>query len=407
MVGEDSLWFKRNNEAVYPVLTESSETDVIVVGAGIAGLTAAYLLKQSGLKVVVLEKELIGSGTTGHTTGKVSSQHNLCYHYLTKKHGEQTARAYGQMNQAALAKMDEIITKHHIDCDWARDDNYVYTTKPDDTKIYKDEAEAAAKLGLPAEFVTDSELPFKITGAVKFSNQAKINAAKYLLGLASLVDGSGSYVFENSRASLMIGGKHPYVKSRGKTIRAKYVLVTTKVPALPLMSRGNYCALEYPQNSYIIAGETQHQFNGMYISPDKNNYSILPMIVGGTPKLLVGGENHLPGIGGGASRHYRRLAAYAKEKFGMEQVQLQWHSRDYLGYDYLPIVGPLNPWSKRIFTATALMKWGLTNGTAAGMVLHDLTTGTDNQYSHMLRPYRASLITSIPSASLKYLQRNR
>jgi glycine/D-amino acid oxidase-like deaminating enzyme len=61
----------------YPSLNEDIEVDVVIVGAGIAGLTAAYVLKQSGRTVAVLEKNTIGSGTTSKTTGKVTSQHNV------------------------------------------------------------------------------------------------------------------------------------------------------------------------------------------------------------------------------------------------------------------------------------------------------------------------------------------
>lgn len=383
-------------EAHYPLLTEDTSTDTVIIGAGIAGLTTAYLLKKAGHKVIVLEKDIVGAGVSGHTTGKITSQHNLTYAKLTDRLGKHTAQVYGEANQAALARVADIIATEKIDCDWSRDDNYVYTTEESEVQQLRDEAQAAQNIGLPASFGTDTPLPFPTRGAVKFSGQAKFHVRKYLLALAQIIDGDGSAIFENTKALGFRYGSPGIVRTSSAKVTAKNIVVATNVPTFPLMARGTYCALEYPMQSYIVAGRPAKQMGGMYISPDSNHYSILPIKSGNDDLLLIGGEGHIPGTRFSSNKCYQRLADYAERHFGITNIEYKWSHRDYLGYDDMPIIGTLYPWSKHTYTATGFMKWGLTNGTMASMILTDLITGRNNPWAATFSPHRAKLIASIP-----------
>src|SRR5665213_2493852 len=336
-----SFWQASYPESVYPKLTDGIEVDVVVVGAGITGLTTAYLLKQAGYTVVVLDKATIGGGTTGRTTGKVTSQHNLIYTDLQKRLGTQKAKLYGQANQVAVELVEKIIRQEKIDCDWQSQDNFVFTTDPAKVGDYKVEAGTAARLGLSATFETDIPLPFGVKGAVKFSGQAKMNAQKYLIGLARKVDGGGSHVFENSNVTRIIGGSNCRVKANGATVRSKHIVVATNVPTLPLLARGAYCLFEYPVESYIVVGVPDKKYSGMYISSDKNNYSVLPMIQGDKKVILIGGEGHFSGMHVNRKKRYQKLAQYAQDHFGVTEIINKWSDRDYLAYDNVPLVGPL------------------------------------------------------------------
>jgi glycine/D-amino acid oxidase-like deaminating enzyme len=394
------LWPESLKPQPYRELNDDLAVDVAVVGGGICGISSAYLLKQAGLKVAVIEKKRIGSGTSGRTTGKVTSQHGLMYADLAKKFGDNTAWIYGKSNQSAIDKIIKNIKDEKIYCDWQSDDNYVFTTRPGQIPKFRSEAKTAARLGLPASFEKLTPLPFKVAGAVKFENQAKFNSQKYINGLAKAISSRGSFIFENSRIISIRDGSPARVSTKHAHIYAKDVIIATNVPTFPLLARGAYCVLEYPRTSYIVAGPYDGKLKGMYISPDENHHSILPVKVGNRNMLLIGGNDHIRGPRNGNKR-FQELADYGVGKLGLTAVKYKWSAWDYLAYDSIPLVGKLYPWSKHLFVATAFKKWGLTNTTVAAMILRDTLTGKKNAWADTYNSLRAEPIKSIPSVAIQ------
>jgi glycine/D-amino acid oxidase-like deaminating enzyme len=395
---EVSYWRTRSLKPKYPKLNQDVEVDTAVVGGGIAGLTSAYLLAKAGLKTAVIEKDTIGAGTTGHTTGKVTSQHSLTYDDLINRLGMEVAGFYGRANQAAIDQIAKIIKQEKIDCQWTVEDNYVFTTEANQVKKFKAEAKAAAKLGLPATFETKTPLPFEVKGAVRFAKQARMNAQKYVDGLAAAITKSGGLIYENSRVIHIKDGSPTRARTKDATVTAKHIIVATNVPTFPLMARGSYCMFEYPHRSYIVAGRLKNEQKGMYISPDKDNYSVLPI---DDQLILIGGENHIPGMKLSSKSHYQKLADYAESKFGVTEIVYRWSARDYISYDELPLAGKLYPWSRNLYTVTAFRKWGLTNSMVTANILRDLITNQPNEGAKILSPHRFRLISSIPHTIAK------
>jgi glycine/D-amino acid oxidase-like deaminating enzyme len=403
---EESLWRESYQDSLFSALEEDLEVDVAIIGAGITGLTCAYLLTEAGLKVAVLEKRTVGAGTTGRTTGKVTSQHGLIYNDLGQRLGTETARVYADANQTAVQQVESIIKAEKIDCDWELDDNYVFTDDPSQVSTFKQEAKVAAAAGLPASFVTKTPLPFPVRAAVKFTNQAKMNSIKYVSGLAKAVQANGGHVFENSRVIGIRDGQPGRIRTSKASVVANNIIVATNVPTLPLMARGGFCVMEYPTESYIVAARLKKPVDGMYISPDKHHYSILPIDVGGDPYLLIGGEGHISGLRIKKNSRYQRLADYATKHFEIEEISYRWSDRDYLAYDGVPLIGKLYPWSKNLYVATAYRKWGLSNSTLAAMILRDLITGKPNAWAATFSSNRLKPIASIPRVAAKYLTGN-
>jgi glycine/D-amino acid oxidase-like deaminating enzyme len=318
------------------------------------------------------------------------------YKELTGQIGPEATRAYGTANQAAITSIESIIKKEGIDCGWKREDNYVFTDDPKQVEKFMQEAKAADSAGLPASFETQTALPFHIHGAVKFAEQATFHSQKYLLGLAMAIDGHGSYIYENSPAIGINDGNPGKVRTKYASVTAQHIIVATNVPTLPLIARGGYCILEYPTESYIVAGRMHKKIPGMYISPDTNHYSILP--VGSEKLLLIGGGGHLSGMRISKDSHYQKLADYAEKHFGITEIAYKWSDRDYMAYDRIPLIGRLYPWSKNLYVATAYKKWGLSTGTVAGTLLTDLISGHDNPLTDIVTPQRTKPIVSIPKA---------
>lgn len=399
---EKSYWIETTNSPNYPALQGDVTVDVAIVGAGIAGLSTAYFAQQAGLSVAIIDRDIIGGRVTGNTTGKVTSQHNLCYESLIKRFGEPAARVYAEANQSAIATAENIIKKEQIDCDWQRDDTFVFTENPSEINQFKHEAEAAKKLGLPARFTKITGLPFEVAGAVQFTNQAKFHARKFLLGLAKAINGNGSYVFEHTEAYAAHDAAPCVVRAPGGNIICKKLVVATNVP-FPPATHAYYAGYEYPLKSYIVAGKSPSKLKGMYITKNGRHLrSILPITLDGEDWLLIGGESHFPGFGRAAHRH-QRLADYAAERFDLKNISYRWSTWDYMSNDGMPLIGKLLPWSKHVYTATGFSKWGLSTGIFAGQLLADTLQGISNPWAQTFNANRLSPITSLPRAMVKII----
>lgn len=195
----NSFWLDSiENKTKFNKLEKDISTDVCIVGAGIFGLTCGYYLTKQGYNVVILEKEKdIASKTTGHTTAKITSQHNLIYKYLIDSLGKSMAKKYLYANKDAIENIAKIIEEEKIDCDFERQDSYVYTNNLDELEKIKLENKAVNSLGFKSEFVTSTPLPFNVLGAIKFSNQAEFNPIKYAYGLAKCITSNGSSAIDS------------------------------------------------------------------------------------------------------------------------------------------------------------------------------------------------------------------
>jgi len=400
---QHAYWLDASEALQLPTLRGDVSCDVVIIGGGIAGLSAAYKLKKAGLKVVVLEKHTIASGTTGGTTGKVTTQHGLIYAELSKRFGHTLTQQYATRSQQAFNDIRALVTRENIACDWHIADNYVYTAEQKTVAKLQHEAAVAGALGLPASFVTTGALPFAIQGAVKFAGQAYFNAAKYVRALADIVDGNGSFVFENSEAIKIDENQLCRVKTAHGTVTATTLIVATKVPAAPLIGRFTYAGYEYPVTSYIVAGKYSGKLDGMYISPDKSHYSLLPIDTADGRLLLVGGESHLPGIKRSLPNQ-QKLAEYAQKHFGITEILYRWKAMDYLAYDSLPLIGKLYPWSKHAYVVGGFKKWGLNLSMVAANILAEAIANNDPRGLELFSPHRLSAPASIPKAIVKYFK---
>jgi glycine/D-amino acid oxidase-like deaminating enzyme/nitrite reductase/ring-hydroxylating ferredoxin subunit len=375
-----SLWMATTPATEYGPLRGDEETDVVVVGGGISGLTTALLLAQRGLSVAVVEGGRIAGGSTGYTTAKVSSLHSLIYAELIDRIGAERARMYGQANQSAIEQIAELAESHGIDCGFTRAPAYTYTVDPARRADIEAEAVAAGSLGLPASPTTDTDLPYPVEAAVRFDNQAHFHPRRYALGLAAALERSGGRLFEQSRAlDIDESDAGVVVRAESGTIRARDAVIATLLPFLDI---GGFFAKAAPTRSYAISVRCREPVPaGMYLSVDSPTRSIRPVeLDGGGGGLILGGNGHKPGEAESTEGCYRELEAWARGTFPVESVVHRWSAQDYNTADRVPYIGRC-PRTEHVFVATGFGKWGMTGGTVAAMILADLLTGKDNPWS--------------------------
>lgn len=388
-----SYWVDSTSTSNFPSLVSATfdgvSVDVAIVGAGMAGITTAFLLKRAGKTVALLEAKEIGTGVSGHTTAKVTSLHQLIYANLIKDIGEQKAKLYAQSNQAAVEQVAALVQEEQIDCDFSRQSAYTFAETEENLSQVKDEVEAAVQLGLPASFVATASLPFPIAGAVQFTNQAQFHPRKYLAHLAKLIPGDGSYVFENTRVQQVEEGDPCQIISQQGVVHAKDVVITTNVP---ILDQGLFFAKSYPKRSYIIGTRiTPEQApDGMFIGTGEGYRSIRTTPYNGDLLLLIGGEGHKVGSRSDTEECYQNLEAYARDRFGVQSIDYHWSTQDMVSFDKIPYIGKLTPFNNHIYVATGFSLWGMSNSTMAGMLLSDLLTGNENPWAELYDSTRAT-----------------
>jgi glycine/D-amino acid oxidase-like deaminating enzyme len=395
-----SFWVSSAPSPGYERLEADVTADVAVVGAGIFGLSAAYLLKQEGLSVVVIDRGEIAGGVTGYTTAKVTSSHGIIYSEIARKFGDEGARTYATSNQAGLERIASLVDELSIDCDFERADNFIYTEHEDSLDSIRSEVDAARAAGLPASFTTDTQLPFPVLGALRVADQAQFHPRKYLAALARAIDGDGSRIYEHTVAT-GIRESHPStVTTREGSIAAADVIVATH---MPMLDRGLFFTKVHPYRSYVVAGYPSGEpLTGMYISTGGPTRSLRSTPGPDGRLLLVGGEGHKTGTDADTQGHYDRLEEWAADRFDVTDPVYRWATQDNVSVDRVPYVGRVTRGSDHVLTATGFGKWGLTNGTMAAMILTDHIVGRANEWAAL---YDSKRIKPAASAQ-KFVEEN-
>lgn len=384
-----SYWLESTERKSFDSLQEDIEVDVAVVGGGITGITLACLLAEEGKRVALLEAGRLVTGTTGHTTAKISAQHDLIYDELIHHIGAEKARLYYEANSEALAFIRERVSKHHIECDLVREDAYVYTTSADNIEKIDNEWVAYQRLGIPGERV--ERIPFNIASkaAIVMKDQARFHPVAYLEHLVKSFVERGGLVFENTTA-LSVDHGDPTSKvntASGYTVTCRNVVSCSHFPFYSV--QGFYFARMYAERSYVLALRMKDDYpGGVYLSCDDPPRSIREVTYNGEKLLIVGGEKHKTGQGICTIKHYEALEQFARETFGDLEVAYRWSAQDLTTLDNIPYIGRVTQNEPHALIATGYRKWGMSTGTAAALLLKDMILGVENRYEELYSPSR-------------------
>ena len=380
----ESLWRKQTNisdtgsENMQDQSPASYHRDIIVIGAGMAGLLIAYYLKEEGKNVLVLEADAIASGQTERTTAKITSQHAVKYSKLIKKVGVEKARMYAQANEGAIREYERLIQSKGIECQFERLPAYLYSTQEEEQ--LEEEAKAALSLGIDAALVKETELPFPVEAAVCFQNQAQFSPLEFIQYISAELE-----ILEHTQVISIKGNQ---VMTKVETFSADKIVVATHYPLRNVP--GFYFLRQHQERSYVLALSGCRKLNGMYYGIDQGGLSLRQA----GECLLLGGSAHRTGQNesGGA---YDALVAAAKQYFPDGKEVTRWSAQDCMPHDGIPFIGKYSIFTPNLYVATGFQKWGMTTSMIAAMILRDELCGIENPYLELFSPQRMNVRAGI------------
>ena len=390
----ESLWMRTAEVPQYEPLRADTDTGVCVVGAGIAGLTTAYLLVKAGRKVVVLDDGPVAGGETGRTTAHLSWALDDFYARIERMHGAEGARVAAASHRASVDLIERIVRDEAIDCGFERLSGYWFAEDAAGREELEEEREAAVRAGAGDVELLDRipGVPFTTAVAIRFANQAQFHPLRYVSALARAIVRDGGRIFCSSHvADLVKKSPRPEVKtSEGHTVTADSIVFATNSPV------NDWVKMHTKQAAYrtyvvgvrIPAGRVAR---GLYWDNlDPYHYVRLAEDEGGEV-LIVGGQDHKTGQADDQAERFDALIAWTREHFPGAGAELyRWSGQVIEPNDYMAFIGR-NPGDDHVYIATGDSGNGMTHGTIAGMLITDLILGRENPWRKLYDPSRISL----------------
>ena len=391
-----SMWMANITLPSFSKLLANEQAQVCIVGAGIAGLTTAYLLGREGKSVIVLDDGPIVSGETERTTAHLVCALDDRYVDLERLHGEKGARLAAESHSAAIDQIERIVREEHIDCDFERLDGYLFVPTGESTDLLDTEISAAQRAGLTGvHMVSRAPITSFDTGrTLCFPRQAQFHPLKYLTAIARAIIRDGGRIYTETHVARIEGGESARIETQdGLTVTADAVVVATNTPVNALL------AIHTKQAAYrtFVIGATVPAGSistGLYWDT-ANPYHYVRLsrsLSVESDVLIVGGEDHKTGQADDAEARYVRLEKWARARFPMmTDIAFRWSGQIMEPVDGLAFIGRNPMDTPNVYIATGDSGNGMTHGTIAGMVLTDLIHGRENAWSTLYEPSRKTL----------------
>lgn len=378
----------------YSALARDVAVEVAVVGAGITGLTAAYLLARAGRSVIVLERSRIGTGATGHTTAHLTAMPDSSYRELIQRFGKEHARLVWNSGMEAIAQIAAICAREAIDCDLARVDGWLIARREEDAPTVHEEVAALQYLGVAVD--QPAERPIRCAAALRVAQQARFNPGQYLEGLARSAARHGARIHEESPVTGMHrDGVWRLEVGDGVRVRAERVFVATHTPVLTEYPLLHGLA---PRESFVVGARVAHGAAPDALVDDvQDPYHYYRIEPGADHDLVIfGGEDRRTGAGSGEANPKRFADLTETLREWLPDVRFEvtrhWLAEEFMSPDGLPIIGPDRfDTSGERYIATGFAGVGMTFGTLAARLVSNWVLGRPDEYAPLYSSDRLEL----------------
>jgi glycine/D-amino acid oxidase-like deaminating enzyme len=388
-----SVWMATSAMRDEQPLASDATAYVCIVGAGIAGLTTAYLLTKEGKRVIVVDDGPTAGGETCRTTAHLVSALDDRFYHLEDLHGAEGARLAAESHAAAIDRIERIVHDERIDCDFTRLDGYLFVPPGDDPEQLEKELKAAHRAGLTdVSRVERAPIDTFDTGpALRFPRQGQFHVLKYLDGIAVAAKRGGAAIYNGTHVERIEGGTNARVETDRGVITAGAIVVATNSPVNDLV------AIHTKQAAYrtfVVGARVKRDSIPQILLWDTSDpyHYVRLQRADGHDVLIVGGEDHKTGQANDADERFHRLRQWTREHFPhVETFEFQWSGQVMEPVDSLALIGR-NPLDRdNVYIATGDSGNGMTHGTIAGMLITDLIVGRKNSWERVYDPARKTL----------------
>lgn len=396
---KDSIWINNVDNKVLEKLDKDIECDVLIIGGGMAGLSVAYQLMNSGKNIVLIEKDLCGMGASSKNTGKLTWMQDLIYSRLCKNYNSDVAKLYLNSQIDAINMVKKIVDVNKINCHLEKTKSYVFSYNGNDYVDFSREIDFYKNNNIKYKLLDMLPNNYPCKYAIEGYDSYVFNPYEYLVGLKNLVKNKIN-IYENTRCISVDKDNDSYVTKviDGYKIRSKYVVVCSHYPMfiipffIPFKTRVDrfFLAASKCDKSRDIQmiSYGNKSISMRYYKVDKNNY------------LIYGRRNHSITTDLDVRNDYNELKNEYKKYFDKD-IEYFYHTHDLMTYDGLPFIGSVD---NNLFICTGFNKWGNTNGTIAGIVISDIINKRDNKYISLFNPIRGLSFDKVKNLFLYNLE---
>ncbi len=363
------------------------ESDVVIVGGGITGLTNALQLQKTGRNCVVIEAQEIGFGTTGGTTAHLNTMMDTPYYQIKNGFGEKNAHLVAQLARNAIELIERNITEYSIDCGFEKKAAYLFSKNDEQTQELEKIVESTKEVGVDIKYSDTLPVPVFFKKVAKVEEQGQMHPLRYLQGIAKAFENMGGRIIQNCRVTdIQKENEETMVITSSGKIKAKQVLYATHIP--PGVNLLHFrCA---PYRSYamaVVLKDDNYPDSLIYDLDDPYHYYRTHQL-NEKEYLIAGGEDHKTAHEENTLKCFAQLESHVRKYFDVESVAFHWSSQYFEPADGLPYIGHLPGNPENIYVATGFGGNGIIYGTASALILSDLICNGKSDYKDLFNPNR-------------------
>ncbi len=373
-----SIWLDKNKESAEPKLDKNIDVDVLIIGGGITGLSAAVSLINTNLKVALVEKNEVGHGVTARTTGKLTFLQETIYTDLKDTYSFDTSKLYYESQTDAIKIVSERIKKYNIDCNFEKTESFVYTNKEEDIDKIKEEKELLERFNIKVKEVYNLPDKTSFKYGISVSDTGVFHPLKYLCGLKRVCKENNINIYENTKIIDIRKENDKFIcKSESAIIKANKVILALHYPyfLIPYF----FPFKTHLEKSYVIAFKVNKDYKYSSITSKIPTISTRFYKDKDIYKLFLSNSHNLA-FNNDDNKNFCEVINKANVK-----PDYVWSNKDIITSDKMPLIGEIE---HNLYLATGYNTWGMTNGSIAGEIIKYLILEKKNKYQSIFDPKR-------------------